>query len=520
VGSDASNASSLPSFSFAVCGGTGEQYAAYTVLYGPASRRTAVKRLAGGQWVDAGRPRFTTAQGSRMGLACFADGDPLLALSDAAGRFAGSVYRLPTPGGAWATLGPPGFFTSLWDVATVVDAQGRALVAFANSAKQYRAAVMRYDGARWAYAGAGGDAISAAFADSLQLVLGPAGAPAGVRGVPFLSFMDFGTNSAAVRKLSGAGWAPVGGATPMTNGQLPRIAFSANGTLFIAHLVHPAVPVRLMAVRRYDPAADAWPRLGSNDPAPGGFVTALDLAVDAAGVPCVAYNDGGAGNKVGEWGAHRPRAAALLISGRTRPLCSRARGSTPGHTAVAGWAAGQRPLRGPASPRPSSSSCFPHLTTDAPPLLSGLPHVLPRLHRQLGLPGAPLLLQIRRRLCHPRLPPPVQHAVSSCRAASHAAAHRVQGACACLCPRLPAHLLAAAWSRRAAFRFWLWAQLPHCQSALPTPHTPPPTHPTPRLPLQRGVVPCGRVDVVAAAAGHAPRRLRQPRVTGQAPSAV
>jgi hypothetical protein len=84
----------------------------------------------------------------------------------------------------------------------------------------------------------------------------------------------------------------------MTNGQLPRIAFSANGTLFIAHLVHPAVPVRLMAVRRYDPAADAWPRLGSNDPAPGGFVTALDLAVDAAGVPCVAYNDGGAGNKV------------------------------------------------------------------------------------------------------------------------------------------------------------------------------------------------------------------------------
>jgi hypothetical protein len=286
------NVTSISAFSFYVCPASNEQYAAYTSVDASGRWQTAVKRLDGRSWVDAGKPGFTKAFGSRMALGCYGTGAPSFALSDSRGKFASSSYRLPAAAASWAMVAPLGFFTSLFDISTAVDAQNRPLVAFTNSAKQYRAAVMRYDGAKWSYVGTGGDAISTAFADSMQLVVGPAGAPPGVAGVPFLCYMDYGKNSAVVKKLSGTSWITLGAQDSMINGQLPRLAFSANGTLYLAHLIHPTFTIRLMTVRRYNAATDRWIELGSNRPAAAAFVTALDLAVDANGVPCVVFADG------------------------------------------------------------------------------------------------------------------------------------------------------------------------------------------------------------------------------------
>ncbi len=170
------------------------------------------------------------------------------------------------------------------------------MVAFTNPDRQYRASVMRFANDAWAYAGSNGDAISLAFADSVQLLVGPSAGGPGVAGVPYLAFMDYGRNSAHVVKLPGAGgtgaWVAVGGDTSMTAGQLPRMAFSSNGTLYLAHLVHPTPNARLMTVERYNRTLDAWHELGASRPAPNGGVTAHDLAVDANGVPCVVFNGG------------------------------------------------------------------------------------------------------------------------------------------------------------------------------------------------------------------------------------
>ncbi|EFN53636.1 hypothetical protein CHLNCDRAFT_58432 [Chlorella variabilis] len=291
------NGSVIRSFQFSLCGTSDVPYAAYTAEDAAGKHGTAVVKLVGGRWVDAGSEGFTDAHGSRMSLSCFADGTPVFALADADGAFASTVFRLGAAG--WRPVGPVGFYQSVFDTSVAVDGQGRPMVAFTNSKRQFRAAVMRFSGGAWGYAGSDGDAISKAFADSVELVVGPATGGPGVAGVPFLAYMDFGKNSADVEKLEGSGkWESVGGEEAITNGQLPHLAFAPDGTLYLAHLIHPVSTIRFMMVRQHNRTSDTWFEIGAARPAPDGFITALDIAVDARGVPCVAFNDGGDEYKV------------------------------------------------------------------------------------------------------------------------------------------------------------------------------------------------------------------------------
>ena len=257
--------------------GSGNAYVLYCDLGN--SNKTMVKKFDGSNWVDAG-PDISTVGGSRQKMALDAAGTPYV-LFIANNLFEQKAEVKKLTGGTWTTVGTKGIDEDgVRATKMVTNSSGTPYVVYQNWTTK-KATVKKYDGSIWVPVGTPGFSVNSV--GYTTIAISP-------NNVPYVFYADQ-VNGATVKKFDGSNWVDVG--TPgffMLGMDNPNIVVDAGGTPYVAYknLVSGKINVQ-----KYD--GSNWVNVGAADFS-AGTVNYISLTLDATGTSFVTYADAGNSN--------------------------------------------------------------------------------------------------------------------------------------------------------------------------------------------------------------------------------
>jgi hypothetical protein len=245
-------------------------------------------------WLSLG---VTPADFELVGLAGFSAGDvngtslvldssgtPYVAFNDSANDYKATVMTYD--GSDWVVVGNTGFSAGQASyVSLALDSAGAPYVSYKDGANSNKATVMKYDGSDWVTVGAAG--FSTGDADYTSLALGSAG-------TPYVAYRDGGNGlKATVMKYDGSDWVVVGTAGFSAGfAYHTSLALDSSDTPYLAY--RDVGNSSKATVMTYE--SGSWVVVGV-----AGFSTGdadyTSLALDSKGTPYIAYRDGGNTNK-------------------------------------------------------------------------------------------------------------------------------------------------------------------------------------------------------------------------------
>ena len=153
-------------------------------------------------------------------------------------------------------------------------------VSFMDSAYQWRASAMMYDGSNWVYIGTRGFSVDTVAYTSIAV---------DASGTPYVVYGGGGTQTkASVKKYDGTNWVNVG--TPYFSAswvQSPKIVIASDNTPYVSY-IDGSVSGKA-TVKKFN--GSSWVTVGSVGFSPN-FAYSLNLALDATGVPYVCFENG------------------------------------------------------------------------------------------------------------------------------------------------------------------------------------------------------------------------------------
>ncbi|MCW3070865.1 MAG: ancA 3 [Bacteroidetes bacterium] len=263
----------------------GTPYIAYTDWAN--NYKATVMKFDGTNWIAVGTAGFTPGAASFTSIAIDNNGIPYLAFRDQAGtnNYKASVMKFD--GATWVYVGSPGFsalgngaqgagYTSL-----AIDKHNTLYIAYSDFSNGFKATVMKYDGTNWIYVGAGG--FSAGQANNTSIVIDS-------DGLPYVAYADrANSGKATVMKFDGNGWQAVGqaGISPGA-AEYTSLAINTENHLYLAF--EDFGNNQKATVMTFD--GNNWIALGSTGFS-SGEVMYTSMAVDNTnGILYIAYEDG------------------------------------------------------------------------------------------------------------------------------------------------------------------------------------------------------------------------------------
>lgn len=268
--------------------GNGTGYAVGTAFTMPAADVTLYANWSSKTWQAVGSAGFSADGVGYPSLAFDSTDTPYVAFSEGGTTQYASVMRYE--GGSWQLVGSGSFSAGQanWE-SLVIDSSDMPYVAYSDAANSQMATVMQHTGlgtTGWQPVGTGG--LTAGTYTSLAI---------STSDVLYLAYSDgANTNCATVMKYSGGSWQPVG--TPGFSAgasTFVSLALDSAGTPFVAYR-DGGNGGRSTLMKYTGSGASGWEPVGL----PGfsaGQVNDVSLALDSSGIPFVAYQDKGNGNK-------------------------------------------------------------------------------------------------------------------------------------------------------------------------------------------------------------------------------
>ena len=267
--------------------GSGTPYVVYTDW--TVGEALSAMKFNGSNWVLAGVEAFSGDEAHGPTLAIDRSGTPYVVYQDFAYVYANaSVMTLSDTG--WAFVDSPGVSAGCSDVNSIAIGESGVpyvVLVFDDSSCTGRPSVMKYDGRAWTTVGSPRFTASDAWSTSIAI---------DTDGTPYVAYEDFGNGArATVMKFNGTDWVNVG--TPgFSAGSVynTSLAINQGGTPYVVY--QDSANGEKATVMKFN--GTAWVTVGS-----AGFSAGVaglgvrSIAIDGAGTPYVAYEDGGHGNK-------------------------------------------------------------------------------------------------------------------------------------------------------------------------------------------------------------------------------
>jgi len=186
----------------------------------------------------------------------------------------------------WVGVGIPGISTgSINYTSIVLDTGGIPYIAFADALHGNNASVMKYTGSAWTYVG--DTSISSGLgAWSVTLAFGK-------NDTPYIAYNDVSSDGApTIMKYNGTSWVQVG-STGSPSGPISsvQLAIDTAGTPYVAY----QDPTEYASVKKFD--GSNWVFVGSPSFS-AGYAATPSIALDPSGTPYVSYTDGANAYKV------------------------------------------------------------------------------------------------------------------------------------------------------------------------------------------------------------------------------
>jgi hypothetical protein len=269
--------------------------AVYVAYYdGDKSGMATVCRFAysEGAWTTVGSAGFSAGVALYLSLALNSTGIPYLAYLDGSD----SLYRATVQyrsGTSWLTLGSTRPSTGMVSgTSLAISEDGIPYLAYIDNNLSDMATVTKYYGNTWT--DVGDTVFSSGSVESISLALDSAG-------MPYVAYKDNGTTAngkISVRQFNGSSWIYLGmeGLSSDTVDNV-SLAIFGDGTLFVAYKDNNTIAAGKPTVQQYDEDMGTWISVGTEGFGTETVLDYLDLAIDADGIPFVAFKDGTADNK-------------------------------------------------------------------------------------------------------------------------------------------------------------------------------------------------------------------------------
>jgi len=234
-------------------------------------------------WNPVGNQGFTPSKAYNPTLALDTGGTPYVAFVDSAYGLMASVMRFN--GSNWEYVGSPGF--SNGDVATTaiaIDKNGTPYVVFQDNADSQKASVMKYDGSNWVYIGSRGFSDPGKYVQYTSIAVDTSG-------TPYVLYSEDTVGSdfvgwAVVMKYDGENWVNVAGARDLAVEMdfSTSLALDTAGMPYVAYEDGPDHDY--LSVIRYN--GSAWEYVGPRG-CSAEWIQSPAIAIDKHGIPYVSY---------------------------------------------------------------------------------------------------------------------------------------------------------------------------------------------------------------------------------------
>ena len=177
----------------------GRPYVAY--VDADNNSRATVMKFNAGAWDTVGHPGLSGNSVNWTSMAIAPSGQPFIAYSDESNGSKASVMKFD--GINWVQEGIPGFSAgSVEWVSMAIDKSGTPYVVYEDFGNDNHATVMKYDGTSWVNVGNAGFSTYGCSYTSIAIDTG---------GVPYVAYQGGAAAQAVVMKFNGSHWVTVGG---------------------------------------------------------------------------------------------------------------------------------------------------------------------------------------------------------------------------------------------------------------------------------------------------------------------
>lgn len=256
------------------------------------NRRLAVKRFTAGQWESVGSGNISPGAANMMQIAFDSLNNPYVLYRDHPNKTRATVVKFSN--NVWTNVGAPVTSEFANEMALALDSQNTPYVVYSDGTDNYRLSVKKFDGTAWNYVG--DPKLTTGQSTNHAITIGP-------DNVPYIAFSN-GDNSyrTTVRKFAGTQWETVGTSGLATNASRENtLVFDSKGTLYVAYSEdgnpfgqpRPQAAVRKLVGNQWQPVG------GGNFTGPNTLnqVQHISFALDSKDIPYGAYRDQSAGQK-------------------------------------------------------------------------------------------------------------------------------------------------------------------------------------------------------------------------------
>jgi uncharacterized repeat protein (TIGR02543 family) len=257
------------------------------------NHRLAVRKFTAGQWQPVGGQHASAGIADSMQITFDSGDNPYVLFRD---RMSGSTpVVLKFTNGAWEIVGgAPVVAHDTNEMALALDSQNTPYVVYSDGTDNYRLSVKKLSGNAWEYVGP--SKLTTGQSSHHAIAIGP-------DDVPYIAFtsQDISFRN-TVLKLSGTQWETVGISGLATNASREnKLVFDSEGTLYVAYSENgnpfgqprPQAAVRKLVGNQWQPVG------GGNFTGPNTLnqVQHISFALDSKNIPYGAYRDQSAGQK-------------------------------------------------------------------------------------------------------------------------------------------------------------------------------------------------------------------------------